>query len=685
MTITDRRSRRLRGTAVAALLAVVAVLVVSGPSDMSVAAQEGNVLYSPDLSTNPSGKSGYPRAIALEHDGSADHTMLATFARSGVASARDLPVYRSSDGGQTWAQVSTITSHTPGWDIEAPTLYEVPRSVDGLNAGDVLAAGTAWQIGDYTTQKIEVFRSTDHGSTWEYLSNCTQTSGLPDSWGHGIWEPLFLLADDDTLACFISDERPANSATNNQVIGHYTSTDGGVTWSTTLTQDIAFPSDDLARPGMQTIAALPNGTFIMAYEMCRDATDPDHACETYVTFSDDGLSWGTLGAAGTRVETSDGRQLLHTPYVSWLPGGGPDGTVIITGQRVVSGATGSKTVLAESGTVAFVNTNLGVGYWTEIETPVTVDPTGSYAAGMPSCPGYSTPAVPREDGTSFLYLAATWLGQGDQCEVRYGIGQLQGPTGAVVGVGGKCLDVDTNTAVNGNAAQLWTCSTASGQDWSVADDGTIRALGKCLDVDANATANGTPVQLWECNGSGAQQWRAQANGSLVNPQSGRCLDVPQGNTADGTNLQIYDCNGLAPQVWSLPGYPTGPITGPDTATLCVDVDTNTPVDGNAIQLWTCNGVPGQQWSMYPDGTIRALGKCADVDGAGTSTSLSTPIQLWTCNGSAGQVWVQQAGGALRNPQSGLCLDTPAWNAVEGQDLALWTCNGLQPQVWHFPV
>lgn len=666
----------------AVALTVTALTVVT-PAP-AAAVQPGQVLYSPNLATYPNGTAGYPRAIRLDFDGSTADTMLATFAKGGHNAPGNLPIYRSTNGGSSWTQISTITSNTPGWSIEAPTLFEVPRNIPGLNQGDILAAGTAWQLGNYTTQKVEVFRSTDDGATWQFLSNCTQTSGLPNSIGHGIWEPAFLVADNDTLACFISDERPAGSPTNNQIIGHYTSTNGGVTWSSTITPDVSFPSDNLARPGMQTFAELPNGTFIMSYEMCRDATNADHACETYVKFSNDGLSWGAAGTAGTKVRTSDDRELLHTPYVSWVPGGGPNGTVLISGQRVVSGPTGNKTVLAESGTVLYANTNLGVGDWTQLEAPVTVNPTGGYAPGVPSCPGYSTPAIPRADGTSFVYFAATWLGQGNQCEMRFGIGSLPGPTGAIVGVGGKCLDVDTNTAVNGRAAQLWTCGTATGQDWSVSADGTIRAFGRCLDVDANGTANGTKVQLWECNGSGAQQWRPQANGALLNPQSGRCLDVPQGNTADGTDLQIYDCNGLAPQAWTLPGFPTGPITGPSTTALCVDVDTNTPVNGRAIQLWTCSGVSGQQWSMHPDGTVRAFGKCMDVDGAGTATANSTPIALWDCNGSAGQIWSVQANGALRNPGSGRCLDTPAANAVAGQDLALWDCNGLWPQVWNVP-
>ncbi|RVX39056.1 ricin-type beta-trefoil lectin protein [Nonomuraea polychroma] len=536
---------------IAALALVGACL--AGSASPAQAAPPGQVLYAPNLSTYPQGDASYPRAIRLDHDGSPNETMLATFARRNHNAPTSLPIYRSTDGGRTWSAnpISTITSHTPGWDLEAPVLYEVPRTANGLNQGDLLAAGTAWDVGDYTAQKVEVFKSTDHGATWTYLSNCTQTSGQPNSWGHGIWEPWFLLAPNNTLACFISDERPANTPTNNQVIGHYTSSDGGRSWSATLTQDVAFPADNLARPGMSIVTGLPNGSFLMAYEMCRDATDPDHACEVYVKTSSDGLTWGS--GAGTLVRTSDERELLHTPYVAWLPGGGPNGTLLLSGQRVVAGPTGNKTVLGESGQVLFANTNLGAGAWTEIEAPVNVNPTGGYNTGEPSCPGYSSPIVPSANGTDFLYLAATQL-TGNQCQVRYGIGTLPGTAGQITGPAGagKCVDVDTNTNTNGNPVQLWDCGIATGQRWSRHPDGTLRAFGKCLDIAANATANFSKVQLWECNGAGGQQWRPQPNGSLLNPQSGRCLDSPGGATATGTRLQIYDCNGLDPQKWNLP-------------------------------------------------------------------------------------------------------------------------------------
>lgn len=125
-------------------------------------------------------------------------------------------------------------------------------------------------------------------------------------------------------------------------------------------------------------------------------------------------------------------------------------------------------------------------------------------------------------------------------------------TGAITGVGGKCVDVAAAGTANGTAVQLYDCNGGTAQSWTVGTDGTVRALGKCLDVTGQGTANGTLLQLWDCNGSGAQQWTAESDGHLLNPQSGRYLDVPGGNTANGTRLQIYDRNTNAWQIWHLP-------------------------------------------------------------------------------------------------------------------------------------
>ncbi|MFI7210018.1 glycosyl hydrolase family 18 protein [Micromonospora maritima] len=127
-----------------------------------------------------------------------------------------------------------------------------------------------------------------------------------------------------------------------------------------------------------------------------------------------------------------------------------------------------------------------------------------------------------------------------------------GRTGPITGIAGKCVDVAAAGTANGTAIQLYGCNGTAAQNWTVAGDGTLRALGKCLDVTSAGTANGTKIQLWDCNGTGAQVWQAQSNGTLRNPASNRCLDATGNSSADGTRLQIWDCFGGANQVWRLP-------------------------------------------------------------------------------------------------------------------------------------
>ncbi|MFD5584890.1 lectin [Streptomyces sp. NPDC127063] len=125
-------------------------------------------------------------------------------------------------------------------------------------------------------------------------------------------------------------------------------------------------------------------------------------------------------------------------------------------------------------------------------------------------------------------------------------------TGAFVGLAGKCLDVAGGSTANGTAVQLYDCNGTAAQSWTVAADGSVRALGKCLDVTSGATADGAKVQLYDCNGTGAQQWSYNAStGDVVNVPANKCLDVTDNASANGTRTQIWTCTGSANQKWHL--------------------------------------------------------------------------------------------------------------------------------------
>ncbi|MGF1431163.1 GH92 family glycosyl hydrolase [Kitasatospora sp. LaBMicrA B282] len=132
------------------------------------------------------------------------------------------------------------------------------------------------------------------------------------------------------------------------------------------------------------------------------------------------------------------------------------------------------------------------------------------------------------------------------------VGPARSSTGEVTGLADKCLDVDKGAATDGTPVQLWDCNGTDAQRWTLAPDGTLRALGRCLDVDHSRTEAGTVVQLWNCNGTGAQQWWPRPDGSLYNPPAGRCLTVPRDHSDNGTRLQLADCAGKPGQRWTLP-------------------------------------------------------------------------------------------------------------------------------------
>ncbi|MEU8842513.1 ricin-type beta-trefoil lectin domain protein [Streptomyces roseus] len=127
-----------------------------------------------------------------------------------------------------------------------------------------------------------------------------------------------------------------------------------------------------------------------------------------------------------------------------------------------------------------------------------------------------------------------------------------GRTGPITGLAGKCVDVTGGNPANGTPVQLYDCNGTPAQQWTLAADGTLRALGKCLDVTSGGTADGTPVQLYDCNGTPAQRWALPAARDIVNPQADKCLDVTGNNPANATRLQIWTCGGAPNQKWNLP-------------------------------------------------------------------------------------------------------------------------------------
>jgi hypothetical protein len=136
-------------------------------------------------------------------------------------------------------------------------------------------------------------------------------------------------------------------------------------------------------------------------------------------------------------------------------------------------------------------------------------------------------------------------------------------SGMIVGLGGRCIDVDNAVFENRRQIWMWDCHGGAAQIWTVRDNGTITIGGNyCLDVYWGKTEAQTPIWLFTCNGSAAQQWRYQANGTLLNPNSGRCLDVQWGRAENFVPLWLWDCYGGEAQRWNIPLAPPPPPPTP---------------------------------------------------------------------------------------------------------------------------
>ncbi|AWT46912.1 MULTISPECIES: glycoside hydrolase family 16 protein [Streptomyces] len=223
---------------------------------------------------------------------------------------------------------------------------------------------------------------------------------------------------------------------------------------------------------------------------------------------------GGIGAAYSLPGGQAFADAFHTFAVDWAPGSitwSVDGNVY---QRRTPADLGGKTWVFDKPFFLILNLAVG-GYWPG-------DPDGSTA-------------FPQQ-----LVVDSVSVTTSDTATGR-----------PIRGLGGKCVDVAGANTANGTPVQLYDCNGTSAQQWTVASDGTLRALGKCLDVTGGGTGDGTKVQLYDCNGTGAQKWVVTAAQDIVNPQANKCLDVTDGSTANGTRLQIWSCTGAANQKWTV--------------------------------------------------------------------------------------------------------------------------------------
>lgn len=373
---------------------LIALIMVVCLSCTAFAQTTGNgvaVYVSDNAATFDPGGATYARIICLKNSGASNGTLLCTYDQlknvtvtmndGSSVSKQVYPIYKSVDGGNNWQLISNV------YDKEyhllrtsQPCLYELPQQVGDMPAGTILLAGNIFDENPKTQSRIVIYKSTDGGYTWSFLSEvdhggpCVYDPSTTST-TTTVWEPFLGLSESGDLVCYYSDERQkANGVL--QAVSFKVSSDG-VNWG--QLSNVAAISNTSDRPGMITVTALPNGKYMATYEMVNRPSLSNNNAVVYCKFSEDGVTWDA-GSLGTRVALANGRGIGSSPYVKWIDAGGPNGMVVISAKWGTDSADN-----ISGGQNFYVNYNLGQGAWERLPMAVTYDYNdlaGGYFSGF---------------------------------------------------------------------------------------------------------------------------------------------------------------------------------------------------------------------------------------------------------------------------------------------------------------
>ncbi|QPL05065.1 MULTISPECIES: RICIN domain-containing protein [Actinomyces] len=686
-----------------AVLAALLVGTVAYPA-ASYAAEDGlsiapSVVYSPEAGTsfNPEGgrEAGttYVKNIVLKNSGSVNGTMLVTYDQLVLEDGVQVyPIYRRSPGEEGWRRISTVrpSDQFSGLTRTAqPFLFEVPPGTSGLAAGTILLAGMIMPE-DRSTSTLVVYSSSDQGRTWSLLSSIDHGGPAvydpsPSSTTSTVWEPSLAVDAYGGLVAYFSDERQKDQGVLQAVV-YRRSVDGGRTWGDVV--NVSAPTNRSDRPGMITVTRMADGRYIAVYEVVNRPSQSSNNAVIYYKISDDGLSWVPETSIGTPIQLVDGRGIGSSPFVRWVPEGGPQGMVVVTSKWALD-ANGN----IDGGQNYYVNRMNGEGAWERLPYAVTydfADTAGGTFSGFAQSFDYDPASRALYQGTNVENLSTTYndvvLGATplnavqyeaenarvtDAKEVMRGdasggtkIGGINSAASSVIFdisvpvAGTYTLDVryDNGTGrpsshrlmVNGRANR--TIRYAPTVDWGrfAWATTTVRLVAGNNTITLSKGMSFAEVDLIRVRDS-STDWPWYFH--IVNKESGQLLEVASAATHDGASVGQWSRTGHRTQTWAMSA------AGGEGSYQLVNVHSSKllEIPGGAIEIgtqasqWGPTGHPTQWWNATAvDGRWRLSNANSGhvLEIADGSHEDGAPAQQWESNGYPCQEWVLVAEAAL---------------------------------------
>ncbi|GAA3315963.1 RICIN domain-containing protein [Arthrobacter ramosus] len=685
---------RLRFRATVAIAATTLGLIASPMTALpahAVTTGNGSLVYSPAAGTsfNPEGGrpagTTYAKNVVLKHSGSANGTQLVTFDQLVLNNSNQqvYPIYRSTDNGTSWSHITDVVPNNnfPLLNRTAqPFLFEVPQQTGNLPAGTLLLAGMIMPQDRSSTQLV-VYKSSDQGSTWSYLSTI-DTGGpavydpSPTSTTTAVWEPSLAVDGQGGLVAYFSDERQKASGVL-QAVAYHRSTDGGATWGPEA--NVSAPPNQSDRPGMITVTKLPDGRYLATFEVVNRPSQTQNTAPVYYKTSSDGLNWSPTTSIGTQIALANGRGVGSSPNVKWVPTGGPKGMVVVAAKWALN-ATGA----TDGGQDFYVNYNLGDGPWERLPMAVTYDSTdseGGTFSGFAQSIDYSVDGRTLYQATNVENLTTTYndirVGSipldAQQYEAEKAartsdttivnhpaasnggkVGNINNPTSAVTftarvpNAGDYTLNVrydngtgatsTHNVSVNGGSPSVITYAPTV--NWG-------RYQWAQLPVSLNAGVNtvafnkGTSyaeldvLHVYQPSTALDTQFR------VVNQNSSKYLEITGALTTDGETAGQWGDTGNACQIWNLHAVPQGIQLFNDNSGKLLEIPNAQTADGIHADQWGPTGNLTQVWSPTTSNgtwtfTNANSGKFLEI--ASASTADGAAAQQWGPTGNPTQQW-----------------------------------------------
>ncbi|MER6560021.1 RICIN domain-containing protein [Streptomyces sp. NPDC001027] len=653
-----------------ALIVAAATMTLPAAGRAQALSRPSQTLYTPPAGA-PSPGSLYPRVLRLQHNGPADGTLLASFEQY-TSGTPVFPIYRSTDDGNSWSKLSDIADTQNGWGMRwQPELFELPTAIGDFPAGTILAAGASVPS-DRSATKIDLYASTDRGQTWSFVVNIATGGAAWDTNGNTpVWEPFFLVSG-GKLIVYYSDQRDPD---HGQKIVHQVSTDAR-TWGPVV-DDVAMPAFS-NRPGMPTVAKLPNGAYVLSYEY---GGAPEGNFSVYYKISSDPEAFGSV--TGIPLRTTDGVVPQSAPYLTWLPTGGPDGTLVLS---------------ANSADDLFVNTQNGAANtWTRISANLA----GGYSRGMTGLP----------DGHSLLVLSAGRGGSNLSNPVTYstidlGGGVSDGATYTMTNANSALnLTIAGGSTANGTTATQQNPTTSTNQQWRFVQQpsGYFKivnvASGKVLGVQNQSTADGATVLQWDDNGTLDHEWAVAPHPAggygITNRISGKLLEIPSASTTVGTTAVQWDATACACQRWNLAQTALPPLGAGQYVLVnknsgkYLDIPAGSTTAGTAVGQWQNTACACQLFTFQSAGsgawTVKNVKSNLNLDVQGSSATAGAAVVQNTASGANSQKWtLTDAGGGyykLRNVNSALVAGVAQSSTANGAAVVQWSSVNVDDQLW----